>query len=107
MTDLSNLTRIVVESIKQTEEYIHYNELLEQIKKDENLYNRIMEMREKNLAIQQEESEDAMEALDALTNEYEDVINLELVSDYLNAEVAYCYLIRGFSKDVVEGLDFI
>ncbi|MCQ2522821.1 MAG: YlbF family regulator [Lachnospiraceae bacterium] len=106
MTDLTNLTQYVVDSIKHTEEYVRYNEVLEKIRQDDELYKRLNEMRQKNYMLQQANSEEAMESLDALTNEYEDVINLELVSDFLNAEAAYVYLVKEFSDKVVEGLDF-
>ena len=52
------------------------------------------------------DSEDLMDMLDALTNEYEDVINIELASEFLEAEVALCRLVQNFQRDVIAGLNF-
>lgn len=106
MTDLSALANQVLETIKNTEEYKRYRELLEEIKKDPVIYDRVNELREKNFMIQQSESDDILDMLDALTNEYEDVINMELASEFLSAEVALCRLVQDFNRILVDGLEF-
>lgn len=106
MTDLSELNRTVLESIKQTEEYRVYLYKLKELKNDENLYIRVNEMREKNFLLQQANSEEVYDLMDALTNEYEDVINIELVSEFLEAEAALCRLIQNFNRELIEGLEF-
>ena len=70
------------------------------------MYKRVTEYREKNFALQQSDSEDLLDLLDALTNEYEDVINIELASDFIEAEVALCRLVQNFNKDIIAGLNF-
>ncbi|MBQ3890656.1 MAG: YlbF family regulator [Lachnospiraceae bacterium] len=106
MTDLTALCSHVVSEICQTPEYRQYEETLKQLKKDEPLYKRVTEYREKNFALQQSDSEDLLDLLDALTNEYEDVINIELASDFIEAEVALCRLVQNFNKDIIAGLNF-
>lgn len=106
MTDLSSLCSHVVGEICATPEYRQYEETLKQLKKDEPLFKRVTEYRERNFALQQSDSEDLMDMLDALTNEYEDVINIELASEFLEAEVALCRLVQNFQRDVIAGLNF-
>ena len=106
MTDLTDLTNYVIKTICDTEEYKRYRELLEKVKQDEPLHQRVNELREKNFRLQQEDSEDLLDMMDALTNEYEDVINIELVSDFLEAEVSLCRMIQTFNYMLVEGLNF-
>lgn len=106
MTDLSALANQVLETIRNTEEYKRYRELLEEIKKDPTIYDRVNELREKNFMIQQSESDDILDMIDALTNEYEDVINMELASEFLSAEVALCRLVQDFNRILVDGLEF-
>ena len=106
MTDLSSLCSQVVGEICSTPEYKKYEETLSKLKTDEHLYKRVTEYREKNFFLQQSDSEDLMDMLDALTNEYEDVINIELASEFIEAEVALCRLIQNFQKDVIAGLNF-
>ena len=49
---------------------------------------------------------DLMDCMDALTNEYEDVINNGSVAAFMEAEAAICTLVREFNLTVTEGLDF-
>lgn len=106
MTDLTRLSQEVSDTIRNTNEYREYESLLREIKKDPVLYEKVTAMRERNFRIQQNESGDAFELMDALTNEYEDVINIELVSEFMQAEVALCDLVRNFNLELVEGLEF-
>ena len=61
MTDLTALCSHVVSAICQTPEYRQYEETLKQLKKDEPLYKRVTEYREKNFALQQSDSEDLLD----------------------------------------------
>lgn len=106
MTDLSALSNQVLETIKGTEEYKNYKALLAEIKKNPAIYDRVNELREKNFMLQQSDSEDILDMMDALTNEYEDVINSELASEFLGAEVALCRLIQEFNRSLTDGLEF-
>ncbi len=108
MTDLSNLTTNVINVIKETDEYMEYRDSLSAIRSDPALYARVNEMREKNFEIHQSnsDSEELMDLMDALTNEYEDVITNESVGRFLEAEADICKLFQDFYYKVTEGLDF-
>jgi cell fate (sporulation/competence/biofilm development) regulator YlbF (YheA/YmcA/DUF963 family) len=106
MTDLSNLCEEVVKRIRDTEEYRAYREIVDELKKDEKLYARVCDLREKSFMIQMENPPDAMDRLDSLTNEYEDVINIELVGRFLNAEASFCRMMQDYNGKVSRGLEF-
>ena len=106
MTDLSSLSKHVVDIFKATVEYNDYITLLEKIKQSGDLYERVKEFRRKSFLIQQEDSDDLLDLLDALTNEYDDVINQELVNEFIEAEAAFCRLIQDFNANVTEELEF-
>ena len=106
MTDLSALCDHVLKEICNTEEYITYEKNLQKLKKDPSLYERVNEFRTKNFMLQQSDSEDLLDMLDALTNEYEDVINIELVNDFMEAEVALCKMVQEFYRKLIDGLEF-
>ena len=108
MTDLSNLTTNVINVIRETDEYIEYRDSLNAIRSDPSLYTRVNEMREKNFEIHQSnaDSEELMDLMDALTNEYKDVITNEAVGRFLEAEADICKLFQEFYYAVTEGLDF-
>ena len=106
MTDLSDLSKHVVDIFKSTVEYNDYKNLLEKMKENGDIYERVKEFRRKNFLIQQSDSGDYVDLMDALTNEYEDVISQELVSDFMEAEAAFCKLIQDFNANVTEELEF-
>lgn len=107
MTDTSKLSQYVIGEIRSTPEYLWYEEKLTEIKKDPVLYQRVNEMREKNFQLNQKEnSEEILELMDALTNEYEDVINIKLVSEFMEAEAGFCRVMQTFIDSVTMGLEF-
>ncbi len=108
MTDITELTKTVIDTLRSTQEYIDYADRLAVLKADPVLYNRVNELREKNFNLHQSDMDpgDLMDCMDALTNEYEDVINNGSVAAFMEAEAAICTLVREFNLTVTEGLDF-
>lgn len=106
MTDLTYLSEYVLNEIYNTPEYKEYEAELSLLKADPTLYERVTEFREKNFLLQQSDAEDMLDHMDALTNEYEDVINIELVNDFMEAEVALCKMIQNFNRNMIDGLKF-
>ena len=107
MTDLSELEAHVLKVLRGTSEYREYDRTLKELQRNPELYQRVNEMREKNFLIQQkEEDEDIMELMDALTNEYEDVIGMSCVTEFIEAEAAFVKMIQEFTNTVTYGLEF-
>ncbi|MBO4678279.1 MAG: YlbF family regulator [Lachnospiraceae bacterium] len=105
MTDLTGLSNQVIEAIRNTSEYAEFTHLLSQLKQDPELYRRVDEMRDKNFMIQHGNEGDPYDMMDALTNEYEGVINNVSVSEFLQAEIALCKMIHEFNRNVTAGLE--
>lgn len=105
MTDLTSMSNQVVEAIRNTPEYSEFIRLLNKLREDPELYRRVDEMRDKNFLIQQGDIGDPYDMMDALTNEYEDVINNKSVGEFINAEVALCRMIHEFNRNVTAGLE--
>lgn len=106
MRDLALLSEEVASTILETEEYKRYKALITRLKEDPALYAKVNEMREKNFKIQYRYSDDVLDQIDALTNEYDDVINIELVGQFIEAEVSLCRLIQEFNKSIIAKLEF-
>jgi len=106
MTDLHETTEAVIAVVKETEEYKKYIWALRKLKEYPELFNRVNELREKNYLLHRNDSEDMIDWLDALTNEFDDVINNESVSEFLQAESSLCRLMSELSTSIVRGLEF-
>ena len=105
MTDLTGLSNQVSEAIRNTPEYAEFTRLLSQLKQDPELYRRVDEMRDKNFMIHQGDVGDPYDMMDALTTEYEGVINNVSVSEFIQAEIALCKMIHEFNRNVTAGLE--
>ncbi|MCR5722660.1 MAG: YlbF family regulator [Lachnospiraceae bacterium] len=105
MTDLTDLSNQVSEAIRNTPEYAEFNRLLMKLKEDPQLYRLVDEMRDKNFMIHQGDVGDPYDMMDALTNEYEGVINKVSVSEFLQAEIALCRMIHEFNRNVTASLE--
>lgn len=106
MADISSLANSVIEQIKVTDEYKEFQSLLARVKENPALYERLNEFRRRNFDIQMSDSGDTLDMMDALTNEFEDVINMELATEFLEAEAAFCGLMQEFYNTVTDGLEF-
>ena len=107
MTDLTELEQHVLQVLRDTPEYRDYSRTLKELQKNPELYQRVNEMREKNFIIsQKEEDEDIMDLMDALTNEFEDVIGMSVVTEFMEAEAAFVKMIQDFTNTVTYGLEF-
>ena len=106
MSDITYLAENVLSVIRETPEYRDYARLLKELQKDPALYARVNEMREKNFLAHQSENEDLMDFVDALTNEYDDVIAMPVVTDFIEAEAAFCKMMQEFNDTLTYGLEF-
>lgn len=106
MTDLTAVSEIVIKAIKETEEYTKYQSALNILRENEELFSRVNEMRDKNYRLHLQKSDELIDLIDALTNEYDDVINNELVSEFLNAEASLCKMVRELGISVINELEF-
>lgn len=109
MTDIGYLVQYVLDNLSKTPEYVSYKESLAKLQQDPELYQKVNELREKNFQLTENEdivSDELLDLSDALTNEYEDVINTELVKEFIEAEAAFCRLMQDFNLSLTEGLEF-
>lgn len=107
MTDTTNLSQQVIATLRNMPEYRAYEATLKELKENPELYQRVNEMREKNFLLNQKDNqEEILELMDALTNEYEDVINIKLVSEFMEAEAGFCRIMQTFIDAVTVGLEF-
>ncbi|MCR5279260.1 MAG: YlbF family regulator [Lachnospiraceae bacterium] len=106
MSDLSSLSKHVVDIFKSTVEYNDYRILLDRIKEEPRLYDRVLEYRRKNFNILQDDIEDDIAQMDDLVNEYDDLLGNPLVNDFITAEAAFCKMVRDFTTSVTDELEF-
>ncbi len=106
MSDLSALSKHVVDILKATVEYNDYKVLLDKISEDPAVYARVKEFRQKNYNILQDDIEDDIEQMDQLVWEYDDIFSIPFVSDFIAAEAAFCKMVRDFTTQVTDELEF-
>lgn len=105
MEEVEKLTLDLVESINQTVEYKNYQLLLKKIMQDTTLYDKMNEFRKKNLCIQMEGGEDIFEKITALYEEYNNVLSIKEVSDFLSAEINLCKMIKRINTAMMESME--
>lgn len=96
MTNLKYLADNVVNVIKETEDYKQYLQYLALLKEDPKLYLRTCEFRQKNRQIREDNSGNAFDRMEALTNEFEDVITNETAVMFISKETALCKMVHDF-----------
>lgn len=105
MTDIEYNLKNLVRAVRSGNEYNQYHRLLEKIKQDEELYKSMCEFRQKSFMVQMENSQDSIDRLGALRNEYSQTVNNSMVAEFLIAELRLNKLARQISSTILEGLD--
>ena len=77
----------------------------ESLKKHEDLCAKANEYRHKNFMIQNSTSNNRVDELRELENEYRDILRNTIVREYLNAELLLCRTIQKINEIIVDGLD--
>ena len=93
----------LINALKGTSEYNQYHNLLEHIKSQPELYNRISEYRRRSLAMQMSDSENFIHENNKLQKEYYDLQNNALSNEFFSAEHQYCVMVRNLQNKFLEG----
>ena len=96
-----------IDAIKNTKEYREYEIQKEKGKRFPELKARIDEYRLKNYELQNESmSSNLMEELERLQDQYKDLLDTPLVSDFLQAELDFCRMMQNVNIYITDALNF-
>ena len=94
-----------IREILDSREYREYAEIRDKVKQYPELKKQIDEFRAKNYEIQRN-SDTAFEKLEAFEREYKDFMDQPLVSDFLEAELAFCRMMQQNNSIIMEAIQF-
>lgn len=102
---LDNAVNALISAVLECEEYLDYRAELDKVLQQPDLKARIDEYRKRNYELQSSMDID-FDKLDRFEKEYENFRSNPLVSDFLEAELAFCKRIQGIETRVTAALDF-
>ena len=94
-----------IQEILHSSEYREYAAVLEKVKLYPDLKAQIDEFRTKNFEMQRR-GIDAFEKLDELEREYEEFRDIPLVSEFLQAELAFCRMMQENNNVIMNAIRF-
>lgn len=97
----------LIEAIRQSDEYLCYQEMREKIHAEPEKECAIHEFRRRNYALQNnKENRDIYIETDYLEQEYALLLKDPLVDEFLSTELAFCRLVQNMNWKIMESLDF-
>lgn len=94
-------------AIRESEEYLDYRRQREKIDRQPELKEQIYIYREKNFELQNSaQGEELLRRLEEFDKEYETFVENPLVSDFLEAELAFCRMMQDINLRIAEEIDF-
>lgn len=105
MDYIEEQTGCFIKMVQETREYLRYRQLLERVRADRELYERVNKFRKKSFMLGLDERTDRQEASDALYQRYSSLLHNSLAADFLSAEQEYLKLIRRINARIMEGFD--
>lgn len=96
----------LIDEIKNSNEYIMYQELKAKIKEEPEKEQAIHRFREQNYLLQKSKDVDLFDEIDQIWREYESLRMQPLVEEFLAAELALCRTIQKINLKMVSSLDF-
>lgn len=105
MSKIDSAVEIFIAAIMDTEEYREYDIQRNRVKQYPGLKEQIDEFRQRNYVLQTSE-DTAFEKIDQFEREYEDFRENPMVSDFLEAELAFCRMIQDINIRITEAVRF-
>ena len=96
-----------IKAIKESEEFVKYQKIKDELKDEPEKLISIHEYREKSFNIQNNtEGIDLFEEIDKIHKEYAVFRADPQIEAYLQAEISFCRMMQHISRNIVEHLDF-
>lgn len=105
MKEVEAQTQNLINMIKNCNEYNQYIRLQKNIMQDPLLYDKLNEFRRKSLVVQFGNEADLDGAMYGLTQEYSDLLQNPMATDFLFAEQQYCKLIRFVQTKIIQSTE--
>ncbi len=96
---------VYIQRILDSDEYREYARIRDKVKRDPELKTRIDEFRKRNFEMHRSEDA-ALEKLEAFEREYGDFMDEPLVSEFLNAELAFCRMMQQNNDIIMRAIQF-
>lgn len=107
MTQLYGMVDELIIAVKASDVYKNYVREKERVKKHPQLKEEIDEYRRKNYEMQSmTHDEEMFDRIDQFQKQYEEFRENPLVSDFLEAELAFCRLLQEVTGRIVQAMDF-
>lgn len=111
MEDMLEQADRFVEAVRNSSEYIEFQEKLRLLKEDESLYHRFNDFRKERFMIMSGGQERSSEELKMIGGKYNDVIQNPIIQDFLVCEGKLFKSLRNLNTYVLEhlgiGIDFL
>ncbi|MCR4991245.1 MAG: YlbF family regulator [Lachnospiraceae bacterium] len=105
--EIEGYTQSFLEKIKTTDIYLNYLEQVKKIKNYPDLLQQINEYRDESFMIQNKyEGEELYDKTEELSAKYEKFLEIPVVDDFMNSELALVRTMQDINMYIVEGLDF-
>ncbi len=105
MSKIDNALEQLITTILDSEEYREFDARRNEVKQYPKLKDRIDEFRERNFRLQMS-NDNAFDKMEQLEREYADVLENPMVSDFLDAEVAFCRMMQDINLRLTEAIHF-
>jgi len=103
--DLSTGMEKVIALIHSSQEYNQYQNLLDTIKSQPEIYQRIAQFRRRSVLIQMQENVDMISENNNLQNEFYDLQQNGLASEFMAAEHQYVQMLREIQTEFLDKID--
>ncbi len=104
---LEKATDKYIEAVLASDTYVTYALQRDKLLKQPELYEQVKEFRIKNYMLQtRKEGDDLLNAIDDLQREYENLREIPLVDDFLEAELAFCRMMQQLNNKITAALEF-
>lgn len=95
----------LLQQIKSTREFNQYQNLLQRVKAQPDLYRRIGEYRRRSIAAQMRGGEEFIAENNNVQKEFADLQNNGLAGEFFASEHQYCSMIRRLNARFMEGVE--
>lgn len=105
MGETESIMDQLLQQIKSTREFNQYQNLLQRVKAQPDLYRRIGEYRRRSIAAQMRNGEEFIAENNNVQKEFADLQNNGLAWEFFASEHQYCSMVRKLNNRFMEGVE--
>ena len=105
-SDMEKATSKYIAALQKSDEYCKYAEIKAKVQEEASLWQQLCDYRRRRYESQNLSTEELFDRVDAFERDYREWKKNPLVTEFLDAELAFCRMMQEANMQIMDAMDF-